>query len=55
MEPKQPDRVTELKALAYDQLALIEQAQNNLRVINAEIMAEIEKVKNGTDQKQANQ
>jgi hypothetical protein len=26
-----------LKALAYDQLAIIENAQNNLRIINTEI------------------
>jgi len=27
----------QLKALAYDQLALLEQTQNNLRLINVEI------------------
>lgn len=29
--------LSDLKALAYDQLALIEQNQNNLKIINAEI------------------
>jgi hypothetical protein len=29
--------VTELKAFAYDQLALIEQCQNNLKEINIEL------------------
>ena len=29
---------SELKALAYDQLTLIEQAQNNLKTINQEIL-----------------
>lgn len=29
--------VEQLKALAFDQLVLLEQAQNNLKVINAEI------------------
>ena len=30
--------VKELKALAYDQLVLIEQSQNNLKLINQEIV-----------------
>jgi len=30
--------VTELKALAYDQLVQIENAQNNLKILNAEIV-----------------
>jgi len=30
--------ISELKALAYDQLTLIEQAQNNLKIINQEIL-----------------
>lgn len=29
--------VQELKALAYDQLAILEQTQNNLKIINARI------------------
>ncbi len=29
--------VTELKALVYDQLALIEQSQRNIQIINAEL------------------
>ena len=33
--------VTELKALAYDQISLLEQTQNNLRVINAEIQSKL--------------
>jgi hypothetical protein len=30
--------ITELKALAYDEMAKIEAAQNNMRVINARIV-----------------
>lgn len=30
--------INELKALAYDQLAIIEQTQNNLKLINQEIL-----------------
>lgn len=37
----------QLKALAYDQLAFLEQTQNNLRLINAEI-AEKSKVNTQT-------
>ena len=29
--------ISELKALAYDQLTLIEQAQNNLKIIKARL------------------
>jgi uncharacterized coiled-coil protein SlyX len=29
--------ITELKAIAYDQLAILEQTQNNIRVINQEL------------------
>lgn len=29
--------ITELKSLAYDEMAKIQQAQNNLNIINAEI------------------
>ena len=41
----------ELKALAYDQIALIEQCQNNLKNINAEfeIRAKTKNEENKTD------
>lgn len=33
--------IEQLKALAYDQIVLIEQCQNNLRIINQEIQKRI--------------
>ena len=36
---------TEIKATCYDQLALIEQAQANLRALNAELVKRQEKPK----------
>lgn len=36
--------LTELKALAYDQFAMIETYQNNMKLINAEIKKHIDKI-----------
>lgn len=33
--------MTELKALAYDQLVLLQQTQNNIRILEAEIQKRI--------------
>ena len=38
--------LTELKSLAYDQMATIEQSQNNLKAINEQIAKRIEDEKN---------
>ena len=35
--------VTELKAMAFDQIVSIEQSQNNLKVINQELVSRQEK------------
>ena len=41
--------VVELKALAYDQLALLERAQRNIQTINQEIAGREENKKDGTE------
>lgn len=42
--------VNELKAMAYDQLVILENAQNNLKLINQRL-AEVEAEKKPTDKK----
>lgn len=37
--------VSELKALVYDQMVAVENAQNNIKIINAEIVIRTKEVK----------
>lgn len=37
--------VEQIKALAYDQIVLLEQAQNNLKILNAEIQKRLNEPK----------
>lgn len=44
------ENTNELKAMAYDQLVILENAQNNLKLINQRL-AEVEAEKKPTDKK----